>query len=203
VTDCETLAQGGQVPRARIIRATTELISERGVAATSLEGVSARAGTPHGQLAEEFTSRDDLLRAVARTTSDEVVGGHADLSAALDTIEGWRSWVSTLVSSQQTREADQRCPLGILAGQLAEDDNARRELADGLDHWEAVMHAALDRLTARGKLDSQADPGLLAQRTIATLLGGLLLTEIRRDPDQLEMALNGALDAIVGALATL
>jgi len=56
-------------------------------------------------------------------------------------------------------------------------------------------------MAARGELRPDADPAVLAQRTLATVQGGLLLTQVRRDPDQLRSALNGALDTILTALA--
>jgi TetR/AcrR family transcriptional regulator, transcriptional repressor for nem operon len=54
-------------------------------------------------------------------------------------------------------------------------------------------------MAARGELRPEADPGLLAQRTLAAVQGGLLLTQIRRDPSQLRSAVDGAIDAIRAA----
>jgi len=104
------------------------------------------------------------------------------------------------VTLQQARQARGGCPIGSLAGQLAEqDDGARLALAEGLDRWESAIHEGLTRMAARGELGPDADPGALAQRTLAAVQGGLLLTQIRRDPDQLRSALDGALDAILAA----
>jgi TetR/AcrR family transcriptional repressor of nem operon len=44
----------------------------------------------------------------------------------------------------------------------------------------------------QGKLDRRADPDELATATMAAIQGGLLLTQIRRDPDQLAVALDAA-----------
>jgi hypothetical protein len=43
-----------------------------------------------------------------------------------------------------------------------------------------------------GKLDRRADPDALATATMASIQGGLLLTQTRRDPGQLEIALDAA-----------
>jgi hypothetical protein len=53
----------------------------------------------------------------------------------------------------------------------------------------------------RGELRPGADPGTLAQRTLAAVQGGLLLTQVRRDPGQLRSAMDGALDAVLAARA--
>ena len=104
------------------------------------------------------------MRAVARTVTDDVLDGQAALFARLDTVEGLRAWAGALVTVQQARCAKGGCPIGSLAGQLAEhDDDARLELADGLDRWEAAIREGLDRMASRGELRPDADPGALAQ----------------------------------------
>jgi TetR/AcrR family transcriptional regulator, transcriptional repressor for nem operon len=190
----------GRETRERIIHAAAQLVSERGVAGTSLDDVRARARASKSQLYHYFTSRDDLMRAVATAAGNSVVGGQAELFEQLDTIDGLRAWTDALVALQQTRHARGGCPIGSLAGQLAEhDDGARAELADGLERWEAAIRGGLDRMADRGELRPDADTAALAQRTLAAVQGGLLLTQIRRDPGQLRTVLDGALDAICAA----
>jgi hypothetical protein len=47
-------------------------------------------------------------------------------------------------------------------------------------------------MQARGKLARSADPDELATATMASIQGGLLLTQVRRDPRQLAIALDSA-----------
>jgi AcrR family transcriptional regulator len=190
----------GRKTRERIVHGGAELVGERGVAGTSLEDVRIRAQVSKSQLYHYFADRDDLMRAIARAVSEEVLGGQMPLFAELDTIEGLRAWADALVALQQARGARGGCPIGSLAGQLAEqDDGARRELADGFERWEAAIRDGLDRMAARGELRPDADPAAIAQRTLAAVQGGLLLTQVRRDPGQLRCALDGALDVILAA----
>jgi TetR/AcrR family transcriptional regulator, transcriptional repressor for nem operon len=44
----------------------------------------------------------------------------------------------------------------------------------------------------RGKLDRRANPERLATATLATIQGGLVLTQSRRDPNQLAIAVEAA-----------
>ena len=86
-----------------------------------------------------------------------------------------------------------RLPIGSLAGQLAESDpDARAAIAAGLERWEAHLRDGLTRMRTRGKLRKDADPAALATATMASIQGGLLLTQVRRDPHQLRIALNAA-----------
>ncbi len=190
----------GRGTRERIVRAAAELVGERGVAGTSLDAVGERAHASKSQLYHYFSDRDGLMRAVARSTSDAVIDGQAELLAHMDTVEGIRAWIDAVVAMQEQREARGGCPIGSLAGQLAEhDDAARAELADGFDRWESEIRAGLEQMADRGELRADADPALLAQRTLAAAQGGLLLTQVRRDPRQLRAALDGALEAILAA----
>ena len=70
-----------------------------------------------------------------------------------------------------------------------------------MDRWQAAIRNGLERMATRAELLPDADPELLAQRTLAAVQGGLLLTQIRRDPTELRHALDGALDAIRAARA--
>jgi AcrR family transcriptional regulator len=192
----------GRQTRERIVRAAAALVAERGIAGTSLDDVRARAHASKSQLYHYFADRDDLMRAVARAAGDEVMDGQAELFARLDTIDGLRAWIDALVTLQQARQARGGCPIGSLAGQLAEhDEGARLELADGLDRWETAIREGLERMADRGELQPGADPAALAQNTFAAIQGGLLLTQVRRDPGQLRAALDGALNAILTARA--
>lgn len=190
----------GRETHERIVRAASELVAERGVAGASLDRVRARAEVSKGQLYHYFADRDDLMRAVARATGEDVVGGQAELFGRLDTFEGLRAWADALVELQRDRGARGGCPIGSLAGQLAErDEGARLELAAGLERWERAIRQGLDQMAAHGELRSGVDTAALAQRTLAAVQGGLLLTQIRRDPDQLRSAMDGALEAILGS----
>jgi len=44
----------------------------------------------------------------------------------------------------------------------------------------------------RSPIAKDADPATLATATMASIQGGLLLTQVRRDPHQLRIALNAA-----------
>jgi TetR/AcrR family transcriptional regulator, transcriptional repressor for nem operon len=102
-----------------------------------------------------------------------------------------------MVALQEQRNAHGGCPIGSLAGQLVEhDEGARLTLAAGFDRWEEGLRDGLEALAARGELRADADPALLARQTLAALQGGLLLTQVRRDPGQLRAAADGVLALI-------
>jgi TetR/AcrR family transcriptional regulator, transcriptional repressor for nem operon len=183
----------GRRTRERIVRAAAELVAEKGASGVSLDDVKARTGASRSQLYHYFEDRGDLVRAVVKATADDVLAAQDDLLGDLDTWAGIDRWFDALVANQVRRQARGGCPIGSLAGQLAEHDPMAREaIADGLDRWEAHLRAGLERMRAAGKLRRSADPAALAGATMASLQGGLLLTQVRRDPRQLRVALDAA-----------
>lgn len=194
----------GRATRERIVRGAAELVSEHGVAAVSLDDVGRRAAASRSQLYHYFDDKDALVRAVIDATTDAVLGAQDGLLGHLDSWPGLDRWFDALVSMQRERQARGGCPIGSLAGQLAESDpQARAAIADGLDRWEAHLRAGLNRMRDRGDLPPETDTGELATATMANLQGGLLLTQVRRDPEQLRIALDAARALLHGARAGL
>jgi AcrR family transcriptional regulator len=185
----------GRATRARILQAASRLIAERGVDRVSLEDVEREAGVGRSQLYHYFDGRDDLLRAVIDTTTDALLG-------AQDGLLDVDRWFDGLVVLQEQRGARGGCPIGSLVGQLAERDEETREaLVSGFERWEAPLVAGLTRMQEQGRLRRDASVESLADVTMAAIQGGLLLTQVRRDPQQLRRALDGAHSVLAAAVA--
>jgi TetR/AcrR family transcriptional regulator, transcriptional repressor for nem operon len=192
MTVTEPRTDKGRATRNRVLDAATELVFEHGVAGTTLDDVRAAANVSKGQLYHYFTDKDDLVHAVIDRTVHQVLGAQP----ALADLSSWAAisrWLDELVDLQEQRHAVGGCPIGSLAGQLAEtDEEARAELAAGFDRWEAPLREGLRQMQTDGKLRRGADPTRLATATLAAIQGGLVLTQTRRDPQQLRIALDAA-----------
>ena len=183
----------GRATRTRIVSAAAELIGGSSIAETSLDDVIDRAGVSKGQLYHYFDDRDELLRAVVAHNANTVLAAQAPHLESLDTWKAIRSWFDSLVELQIDRGARGGCPIGSLVGQLAEsDERARCELEMSFERWQRHLCDGLRAMRARGALSRRADPVRLATATMAALQGGLLLTQVRRDPAQLAIALDAA-----------
>ncbi len=192
----------GRATRERILNVATGLIAADGVASTSLEDVRVAAGVSKSQLYLYFADREDLLRAVAQRITDQVMDAQTDALARCDSLQGLATYFDAIVALQVDRQARGGCPIGTLAGQLAEtDESVREELADGMARWEQSLRAGLAEMASRGEFIDTADPDVLATQTLALIQGGLLLTQVHRDPGQIRRAGDGALALIGAALA--
>ena len=187
----------GRQTRQRIVEAAAEVVAEKGAVGASLDEVGARASASRSQLYHYFDDKADLLKAVAEATNDATLGSQQDLFAELGSWEGLAKWMDALVGLQEQTGGRGGCPIGTLVGQLGEhDEDIRAVLASGLDRWEAQIKAGLAAMVADGELVPEADLEWLAASTLASIQGGLVLTQARRDPRALRQALDGALALI-------
>jgi TetR/AcrR family transcriptional repressor of nem operon len=192
------ITEQGRKTRQRIVAAASQVVGEKGALGASLDEIGARAATSRSQMYHYFDDKADLLRAVAEATNDSVLDGQQELFAGLDTWAGWQRWIDALVELQERRDGRGGCPIANLAAQLGErDDDTRVVLASGFERWEASIRAGLAAMVETGELRADTDVDWLATSTLASVQGGLMLTQTRRDPRMLRRALNGAL-ALIG-----
>ena len=189
----------GNKTRQRIVDAALEVVSQRGAQEATLDDVLTRSGTSKSQLYHYFEDRTDLLRAVADATNTMVLGSQADDFAGLGTAAGMRRWADGLVALNERRGGAGGCPIASLVAQIGErDDSTRQVLAEGFDRWEAAIRSGLEAQQTAGELRPDADPAALATAVLASVQGGLVLAQARRQPAALRAALDGAL-ALVDA----
>ncbi len=191
------LTRKGQATRARIVEAASELMFRKGVAGTSTEDVLAAAQVSNSQLYHYFADKTALVHAVIEHQADAIIDSQRPLLDELDSIAAFRQWRDMLVDVQRRAHCEGGCPLGSLASELAEtDEAARTTLAASFERWEAPIRDGLRRMRDRGDLDDQTDVDRLALGTLAALQGGLLLTQARREVRPLEAALDLAIGQI-------
>lgn len=187
-TDRPRLTAKGARTRARIVEAAAALIHERGVAGTTLDDVKVAAEVSGSQMYHYFPDKNELVQAVIDFQAETIVRNQGRVLRSANGIEAWRKFV--IAAAKQTK-AKGGCPLGSLAGQLAESDPAARTLiATGFEQWAVVIADALGSLDAGGKLPPDIDPADLATTLLATLQGGLLLAQVQRSTRPFETAVN-------------
>jgi TetR/AcrR family transcriptional regulator, transcriptional repressor for nem operon len=189
VRDQPRLTPKGERTRARIVAAAARLIHQRGVAGTTLDDVKAAAGVSGSQLYHYFPDKDDLVQAVIDHQARTIAGnqGQADLG----TPGGLRAWRDIVIAQAQAAGSAGGCPLGSLAGQLAETDpRARARIAAGFEQWSAAISEGARRLQAAGHLPAAIDADDYAMTLLAALQGGLLLAQVQQDTRPLQTAID-------------
>jgi TetR/AcrR family transcriptional repressor of nem operon len=201
-TDKARLTRKGAETRERIVGAAANLVFEHGVAGTSIEDVKEAAGVSSSQLYHYFGDKQALVHAVIAHQSDAIIAAQEPLLGKLDSLEALRAWRDQAVAIEKQLHCKGGCPIGTLAGELAEVDvEAREDIAQGFARWEEAIAQGIVAMHGRGELRADVDPERLALALLAAHQGGLLLTQVRRDPAPLEAALDAMIDHVAELLA--
>ena len=188
----EPLTERGRRSRERIVDAAAAAVAERGAGGCSLDQILEAAGASKSQLYHYFSDKGDLVRAVIARRVGETVHCQGPLLGGIESLADIRRWFDWLIA-QNEEQGCPGCPLGTLASELADcDEAARADLAGGFDTWMSYVIDALARMRARGDLSDGADPQRLGSAVFASLQGGLLLSKTYKDPKFLRDALDAS-----------
>jgi len=196
----EKLTPKGRATRERIVAAAAELMSQRGVARTTIEDIQEAAAVSTSQMYHYFADKGDLVAAVIDFQTDRVLAvQHLGLDR-LECLEDLRRWRDIMVDIMRRLGFVGGCPIGSLANDLAETDPlARAQVARSFVQWETMIRDGLKAIAARGELPDGTEVDNLALATLAAIQGGLLLSQVRRDTAPLE----AAVDTMIEHLRTL
>ena len=183
----------GRASRERIVERAAELVAERGVEGTSLDEVLAAAGASKSQLYHYFAGRDELVAAAVARRCAQVLAGLTHALGDIATMADLEMMLAGFVAGFEEQGLP-GCPIGSLASEVAErNDGARLQAAAAFDVWEGLFSDALERMRARGDLRADASPGVLATALLASIEGGLLLSQTRKHAASLRIAVEAAL----------
>jgi TetR/AcrR family transcriptional repressor of nem operon len=169
--------------RTQILDAAAEIIAERGFVQTSVDDVIERAGlSGKSHFYHYFKSKDALGHEVIARQFD-VLGerGLAILrDESLDPIERLARFIDSVVALQVERGLSSGSPFGIMAMEMAgQDDEFRVRIARVFRGWTDEIAALLAREPSR--LEDGVDPQRLARFIVATLEGATTMARMKRD----------------------
>lgn len=193
-TSARRLTSRGAATKARIIEAASQLMFEKGVASTTLADVRTASATSKSQLYQHFADKDALVRDVIEFRVESLLAQQQRRLERVDSIRGLEIWRDELVERNALRAGAYGCPLGSMANELADHDEAtRRKLATHFDQWLQMLIEAIERLKALGVLRSDAESRALASGLLAALQGGYLLAKTTRDVNLMRVAVDMAI----------
>jgi AcrR family transcriptional regulator len=183
----------GRASRERIVERAAELFAERGIAGTSLDEVLAAAGAGKGQLYHYFRGRDELVAAAVGLRCSQVLAGLTQALGSVSSLAELERALAGFVAGFEQLGLP-GCPIGTLAIEVAgRNEPARQQAAAGFDAWEQLFADALERMRERGELRADASPAVLATALLASIEGGMALSQARKDPVSLHIAVQAGL----------
>jgi TetR/AcrR family transcriptional regulator, transcriptional repressor for nem operon len=188
----EPLTERGRRSRERIVEAAAAAVAQRGAGGCSLDQILDAAGASKSQLYHYFSDKDDLVRAVIARRLGETLDCQGPMLSDVDSFADIRRWFDWLIAQNEDMGCP-GCPIGTLANELADREEAARiDLAGGFDTWMRHVIDGLARMQASGELDERAEPERLGAAVFASLQGGLLLSKTYKDPRYLRDALDAS-----------
>jgi TetR/AcrR family transcriptional repressor of nem operon len=183
----------GRASRERIVERAADLFAERGIAGTSVDEVLAAAKAGKGQFYHYFRSRDELAAAAVGYRCAQVVDGLTRALGDVSSLAGLEQALAGFIAGfEQTGLPG--CPIGTLATEVAgRNEAARLQAAAGFDAWERLLADALERMRQRGELRADAPPAVLATGLLASIEGGMVLSQARKDMTSLRVAVQAGL----------
>ena len=189
----EPVTRRGRASRERIVERAAELFAARGIAATSVDEVLAAAGAGKGQFYHYFRGRDELAAAAVGHRCAQVVAGLTEALGEVSSLAGLEQTLAGFVAGFE-QQGMPGCPIGTLATEVAgRNEDARLQAAAGFDAWERLLADALERMRQRGELRADAEPAVLATGLLASIEGGMVLAQARRDMASLRVAVKAGL----------
>jgi AcrR family transcriptional regulator len=183
----------GRASRERIVERAAELFAEQGIAATSVDEVLAAAGAGKGQFYHYFRGRDELAAAAVGYRCAQVIAGLTQALGDVSTLAGLERALAAFATGFEEMGMP-GCPIGTLSTEIAgRNEEARLQAAAGFDAWERLLAGALERMREHGELRAEAEPAALATGLLASLEGGMVLAQARRDMASLHVAVKAGL----------
>ena len=190
------MTKRGRASRERIVERAAELFAERGIAGTSVDEVLAAAGAGKGQFYHCFRGRDELAAAAVGYRCAQVLAGLTQALGEVSSLAGLEQALAGFVAGFEQAGLP-GCPIGTLATEVADrNEDARLQVAAGFDAWERLLADALERMRQRGELRADAEPATLATGLLASIEGGMVLSQARKDMASLGVAVEAGLSQV-------
>jgi TetR/AcrR family transcriptional regulator, transcriptional repressor for nem operon len=175
--------------RQRLVTAAMELFWEKGYGSTSIADILARAGANTGSLYHFFPTKQDLLLEVLDTYSRGI--GPMLLEPAWAGVDDPLERVFALLARYrhliELSDCTYGCPIGSLALELHEPDLPVRErLAHNFTAWTDAVERCYAACTP---LRPDVDRRRLAEFTLTTMEGAVMLTRTHRDAGYFDRAI--------------
>jgi TetR/AcrR family transcriptional repressor of nem operon len=180
--------------KVKMMQAAAELFHKEGVKVTSPEEVVRASGGTMNQFYHYFQNKEGLIHEVIRAEFEAAKSGRTPLVCDFTSWKHLESWFLTYIELQRSFDMTRTCLFGKIGHEIAEYDALIREDISAI--FEFVKTRIVDFLKkekAEGRLAKDANEGSLADFSLATMQGAMLLGKIKKDKDPAEATVREAI----------
>ncbi|MHC5063142.1 MAG: TetR/AcrR family transcriptional regulator [Planctomycetota bacterium] len=166
--------------REHLLATAAGLFHRQGFAATGMAQILEQSATGSGSLYHFFKNKEDLLQGVleryAERFETEIAAPAREQKDPIDRLFAILSFYSLML--EQTA-CELGCPVGNLAGELADShDSVRAGLAGLFELWRSEIKNCLD--DARDRFPPETDREALAMLVLSVMEGGVMQARVER-----------------------
>jgi TetR/AcrR family transcriptional repressor of nem operon len=163
--------------RANLVRVGLEMMYSDGYAATGIQGITDRAGVPKASFYNHFSSKEEFGAEIVDAYYGRNEGRLRDVFGNPDKkpLERLEGFFEDRIAAFQRADFKSGCLLGNLSAEVADHSTLiRQSIAERLDGWSSFFEECLSEAQARGDIDDQLSPALLARFILNSWEGALL-----------------------------
>jgi TetR/AcrR family transcriptional repressor of nem operon len=161
--------------RAKIITTAARAFRRDGIAETSLAKFMPEAGLTHGGFYRHFDSKDQLVAEACEAALDQMISAMEAQASNKEPLEAKEAIVSKYLSPKHRDQPEIGCPLSAIGSELRRCDQATRQIAS--NGIKRIVSLLADQMKDLSPQAARAQ----ATSTLATMVGGLILSRILDD----------------------
>lgn len=187
------MALKGFSTRQAIIQQIIEHVHLHGFSETSMNDIIGITGVKKGNLYFHFKSKEELILEAlkeAHRKYQEYLSFHAEKAAQpLLKIE---AMLDAVCAYHKKRKFKGGCIFGNTALEMADKNSAYRKfIRDVFEQWSNWIAAQIKEAKTKGLLHVHTPVKDLSRNILSMLEGGILLSKVTKNPDDLEAAIRG------------
>ncbi|MBD2082138.1 TetR/AcrR family transcriptional regulator [Leptolyngbya sp. FACHB-17] len=184
------MSKASEDTRAYIIAQAAELFNQKGFSATSIADVMQVTGLQKGGIYNHFKSKEELaIAAFDYAVTLKQKRYHSVLRSSSKCLVRLFNFIDLFCQEPDTPSLKGGCPIMNTA---IEHDAVKVELLDraksAMDHWRAFLCKIIARGIAHQEIQASVYPDEVATLIIATLEGGLMMSQLYDDRTYLDRA---------------
>ncbi len=168
----------------RALQSASRLFRERGFSGASISEIMTATGLTHGSFYNHFDSKEDLLAEAFAHASDQSMEA---LEKFTRSKEGKRAMIREYLSSEHRDDPGNGCIMAALATDFRTQPKTRAVVTH---HVRSLIQKFGERFPWSSKRNKRQQ----AIRTLATMVGALILARVVDDPELSDEILGSALE---------
>ncbi len=191
----------GADTRMRIIRTAADLFHKQGARSTSPDEIIEASRTGKGQFYHYFKSKEGLIHEVLQTYLEEIKTGTSKVNYEINSWPDLERWFLANLELQKSYDMTRGCPFGTLGNEATPNDELiRQDVSLIFEVIKNKLTAFFLKEKAKGRLARKADADSMADFSVATIQGAMLMGKIKRNSQTVETTVHEAVAHLKGYL---